>query len=151
MSDTFRALQLSKTDDGQEANIVELTENDLMDGDVTVEVTHSTINYKDGLALTGAAPVVRTWPIIPGIDFVGTVTKSEHGSWKEGDKVILNGWGVGETHFGGYSQRARVKGDWLVALPDGISPERAMAIGTAGYTSMLCAVSYTHLTLPTKA
>jgi acrylyl-CoA reductase (NADPH) len=137
MSDTFRAIQLTKTDDGQASNIVDLTENDLMDGDVTVEVTHSTINYKDGLAMTGAAPVVRTWPIIPGIDFVGTVTKSEHGSWKAGDKVVLNGWGVGETHFGGYSQRARVKGDWLVALPDGISPERAMAIGTAGYTSML--------------
>lgn len=137
MSDTFRAIQLSKTDEGQAANIVDLTENDLMDGDVTVEVTHSTINYKDGLAMTGAAPVVRTWPIIPGIDFVGTVTKSEHGSWKAGDKVVLNGWGVGETHFGGYAQRARVKGDWLVALPDGISPERAMAIGTAGYTSML--------------
>lgn len=137
MSDTFRAIQLTKTDDGQASNIVDLTENDLMDGDVTVEVTHSTINYKDGLAMTGAAPVVRTWPIIPGIDFVGTVTKSEHGSWKAGDKVVLNGWGVGETHFGGYSQRARVKGDWLVALPDGISPERSMAIGTAGYTSML--------------
>jgi len=137
MSDTFRAIQLTKTDDGQAANIVDLTENDLMDGDVTVEVTHSTINYKDGLAMTGAAPVVRTWPIIPGIDFVGTVTKSEHAGWKAGDKVVLNGWGVGETHFGGYSQRARVKGDWLVALPDGISPERAMAIGTAGYTSML--------------
>lgn len=138
MSDTFRAIQLSKTDDGQTSAIVDLTENDLMDGDVTVEVSHSTINYKDGLAMTGAAPVVRTWPLVPGIDFVGTVTKSEHGSWKAGDKVVLNGWGVGEAHFGGYSQRARVKGDWLVALPDAISPERAMAIGTAGYTSMLC-------------
>jgi len=138
MSDTFHAIQLSKTDDGQTSAIVDLTENDLMDGDVTVEVSHSTINYKDGLAMTGAAPVVRTWPLVPGIDFVGTVTKSEHGSWKAGDKVVLNGWGVGETHFGGYSQRARVKGDWLVALPDAISPERAMAIGTAGYTSMLC-------------
>lgn len=138
MSDTFRAIQLSKTDDGQTSAIVDLTENDLMDGDVTVEVSHSTINYKDGLAMTGAAPVVRTWPLVPGIDFVGTVTSSDHAGWKAGDKVVLNGWGVGETHFGGYAQRARVKGDWLVALPDAISPARAMAIGTAGYTSMLC-------------
>ncbi len=138
MSDTFRAIQLSKTDDGQTSAIVDLTENDLMEGDVTVEVSHSTINYKDGLAMTGAAPVVRTWPLVPGIDFVGTVTKSEHASWKAGDQVVLNGWGVGESHFGGYAQRARVKGDWLVALPDGISPARAMAIGTAGYTAMLC-------------
>mgnify|MGYP005838183325 CR=1 FL=1 len=137
MSNTFRAIQLTKTDDGQAANIVDLTENDLMDGDVTVEVSHSTINYKDGLAMTGAAPVVRTWPMVPGIDFVGTVTKSDNANWKEGDKVVLNGWGVGETHFGGYAGRARVKGDWLVALPDGISPEHAMAIGTAGYTAML--------------
>ncbi|MEQ9144177.1 MAG: MDR family oxidoreductase [Parvibaculaceae bacterium] len=138
MSNTFRAIQLTKTDDGQAANIVDLTENDLMDGDVTVEVSHSTINYKDGLAMTGAAPVVRTWPMVPGIDFVGTVTKSDNANWKEGDKVVLNGWGVGETHFGGYAGRARVNGDWLVALPDGISPEHAMAIGTAGYTAMLC-------------
>ncbi|PCJ69359.1 MAG: oxidoreductase [Rhodobiaceae bacterium] len=138
MSDTFRAIQLSKTDDGQTSAIVDLTENDLMEGDVTVEVSHSTINYKDGLAMTGAAPVVRTWPLVPGIDFVGTVTKSEHANWKAGDQVVLNGWGVGESHFGGYAQRARVKGDWLVALPDGISPARAMAIGTAGYTAMLC-------------
>lgn len=138
MSDTFRAIQLSKTDDGQTSAIVDLTEKDLMEGDVTVEVSHSTINYKDGLAMTGAAPVVRTWPLVPGIDFVGTVTISEHANWKPGDKVVLNGWGVGESHFGGYAQRARVKGDWLVALPDGISPARAMAIGTAGYTAMLC-------------
>ena len=138
MSDTFRAIQLSKTDDGQTSAIVDLTENDLMEGDVTVEVSHSTINYKDGLAMTGAAPVVRTWPLVPGIDFVGTVIKSEHANWKAGDQVVLNGWGVGESHFGGYAQRARVKGDWLVALPDGISPARAMAIGTAGYTAMLC-------------
>lgn len=138
MSNTFRAIQLTKTDDGQAANIVDLTENDLMDGDVTVEVSHSTINYKDGLAMTGAAPVVRTWPMVPGIDFVGTVTKSDNANWKEGDKVVLNGWGVGETHFGGYAGRARVNGDWLVALPDGISPAHAMAIGTAGYTAMLC-------------
>ncbi len=138
MSDTFRAIQLSKTDDGQTSAVIDLTENDLMAGDVTVAVSHSTINYKDGLAMTGAAPVVRTWPLIPGIDFVGTVTKSAHANWKPGDAVVLNGWGVGESHFGGYAQRARVKGDWLVALPDAISPARAMAIGTAGYTAMLC-------------
>lgn len=138
MSETFRALQLSKTDDGQSAALLDLTDNDLMDGDVTVDVTHSTVNFKDGLALTGASPVVRTWPIIPGIDFVGTVRSSSNADWKEGDKVILNGWGVGEAHSGGYAQRARVKGDWLVAQPDAISNSRAMAIGTAGYTAMLC-------------
>lgn len=138
MSDTFRAIQVSKTESGQTSAIVNMTENDLMEGDVTIEVSHSTINYKDGLAMTGAAPVVRKWPLVPGIDFVGTVTKSDHADWKAGDKVVLNGWGVGEGHFGGYAQRARVKGDWLVRLPDAISPERAMAIGTAGYTSMLC-------------
>ena len=141
MSETFRALMVQK---GEKAPIIEfkdLTEDDLMDGDVTVAVSHSTVNYKDGLALTGAAPVVRQWPLVPGIDFVGTVTKSDNAEFSVGDQVILNGWGVGEAHFGGYAQRARVKGDWLVPLPAGISPAHAMAIGTAGYTAMLCVLA----------
>src|SRR5674476_559460 len=108
-----------------------------MEGDVTVRVTHSTVNYKDGLALTGKSPVVRRFPMIPGIDFSGTVETSRHPEFKPGDKVVLNGWGVGETHLGGYAQRARVSGDWLIALPVGLGLAEAMAIGTAGYTAML--------------
>ncbi|MGK2740723.1 acrylyl-CoA reductase (NADPH) [Tepidicaulis sp. LMO-SS28] len=138
MSDTFRALQVSKTDDGLKAEIKDLGMGDLMEGDVTVEVAASTVNYKDGLAITGASPIIRKFPLIPGIDFSGTVTASDNASFKAGDKVVLNGWGVGEGHHGGYAGMARVKGDWLVKLPDTISLERAMAIGTAGYTAMLC-------------
>jgi len=141
MSDSFRALRLNKTEDGQAHEFVELNEADLMDGDVTVSVSHSTLNYKDGLALTGTSPVVRVWPMIPGIDFAGTVESSSHADFKEGDNVILNGWGVGETHFGGYAGKARVKGDWLVKRPDGISAAQSMAIGTAGYTAMLCVMA----------
>lgn len=141
MSDSFRALRLQKNDDGQTHEFVELTEADLMEGDVTVAVSHSTLNYKDGLALTGASPVVRVWPMIPGIDFAGTVESSSHADFKKGDEVILNGWGVGETHFGGYAGKARVKGDWLIKRPAAISPARAMAIGTAGYTAMLCVMA----------
>lgn len=141
MSDSFRALRLNKTDAGQTHEFVELTEADLMEGDVTVSVSHSTLNYKDGLALTGASPVVRVWPMIPGIDFAGTVESSSHADFKEGDNVILNGWGVGETHFGGYAGKARVKGDWLVKRPDNISAAQSMAIGTAGYTAMLCVMA----------
>ena len=141
MSGTFRALRLNKTDDGQSHEIVELTENDLMEGDVTVAVSHSTLNYKDGLALTGASPVVRVWPIVPGIDFAGVVETSNHAGFQPGDNVILNGFGVGETHFGGYAGKARVNGDWLIKRPDAISPARAMAIGTAGYTAMLCVMA----------
>ena len=113
-------------------------EADLMDGDVTVRVSHSTLNYKDGLALTGKAPVVRRFPMIPGIDLAGTVEVSSHPEFKPGDAVVLNGWGVGETHLGAYAERARLKGDWLIPLPAGLSPAQAMAIGTAGYTAMLC-------------
>ena len=138
MSETFRALMLSKGDKQPVAEIKTIGIDDLMPGDVTVKVDYSTVNYKDGLALTGAAPVVRIWPIIPGIDFAGTVEASSHPNFKPGDKVVLNGWGVGETHFGGYAQVARVKGDWLVHCPKEISASRAMAIGTAGYTAMLC-------------
>ena len=141
MSDSFRALRLNKTDDGQSHEIIEMGEDALMDGDVTVVVSHSTLNYKDGLALTGAIPVVRAWPMIPGIDFAGTVESSDNAQYQPGDNVILNGWGIGETHFGGYAQKARVKGDWLVKRPENISAARAMAIGTAGYTAMLCVMA----------
>ena len=138
----FRALLLEKGEDGQQAaRIAELSDADLMPGDVTVAVSHSTVNYKDGLALTGAAPVVRRWPMIPGIDFAGVVEESSNALWKAGDKVILNGWGLGETHLGGYATRARVKGEWLVPLPPAFSPAEAMAIGTAGYTAMLCVLA----------
>ena len=132
MAGSFRALLLEKADGQQKARFAELTDADLMDGDVTVDVSHSTINYKDGLALTGAAPVVRRWPMIPGIDFAGTVAESSNPAFKPGDKVVLNGWGLGETHLGGYAARARVKGDWLVPLPSAFTPAQAMAIGTAG-------------------
>ena len=112
-----------------------------MDGDVTVRVEWSTLNYKDGLAITGKAPVVRRFPMIPGIDFAGTVETSTHPDWKPGDQVILNGWGCGETHLGGYGEKARVKGNWLVRLPAGMSARDAMAIGTAGYTAMLAVMA----------
>lgn len=140
MTDTFRALRLHKTDGAPEARFEDLTDADLMEGDVTVRVEYSTINFKDGLALTGRSPVVRVWPLIPGIDFAGVVETTSHAGFKAGDKVVLNGWGVGETHHGGYAQRARVKGDWLVKLPDGLTSAQAMAIGTAGYTAMLCVI-----------
>lgn len=139
--DQFRALQISKTDDGQKVGIVQLGRDDLMEGDVTVRVSHSTVNYKDGLAITGKSPVVRHWPMVPGIDFAGTVEESGDDRYKKGDEVILNGWGVGETHWGGYSEMARVKGDWLIPRPSGLSASHAMAIGTAGYTAMLCVLA----------
>src|SRR6201996_6269861 len=141
MTDTFRAIRLFKTDAGQETRFVDLTEADLMEGDVTVGVEYSTVNYKDGLALTGKAPVVRAWPLIPGIDFAGVVETSDNAGFKAGDRVVLNGWGVGESHNGGYAQKARVKGDWLGKPPDSLSSARAMAIGTAGYTAMLCVLA----------
>ncbi len=142
MTGSFKALLLEKTDDdGQQATVKTVTTDDLMEGDVTVDVSHSTINYKDGLAITGAAPVVRHWPLIPGIDFAGVVESSDHANYKSGDKVILNGWGVGEGHHGGYSQKARVKGEWLTPLPDSLNPAHAMALGTAGYTAMLCVMA----------
>lgn len=139
---TFDALLLTK-DEGQPQQLTwtSLTDDDLMDGDVTVAVSHSTLNFKDGLALTGSSPVVRRWPMIPGIDFAGTVAASSHDGIAAGDPVILNGWGVGETHLGGYAQRARVPGEWLVPLPPAFTPAQAMAIGTAGYTAMLCVLA----------
>jgi acrylyl-CoA reductase (NADPH) len=136
MSD-FRALVLDRGEGRPRVALKTLRDADLMDGDVTVRVTHSTLNYKDGLAITGTLPVVRRYPMIPGIDLAGVVETSSHPDYAAGDKVILNGWGLGETHFGGYAERARVKGDWLVPLPAGMRPEEAMAIGTAGYTAML--------------
>lgn len=145
MPDQFRALRLHKTEAGQEARFEDLTLDDLMDGDVTVRVEYSTVNFKDGLALTGRSPVVRVWPLIPGIDFAGVVESSSHAGFHPGDRVILNGWGVGEAHHGGYSQVARVKGDWLVKAPEGLSSAQAMAVGTAGYTAMLCVLALERL------
>ncbi len=134
---TFKAIVIDKAESGQKVALRDFDENDLMDGDVTVRVEHSTINYKDGLAITGKAPVVRRFPMIAGVDFSGTVEHSSHPDWKAGDKVVCNGWGMGETHLGAYAHKARVKGDWLVRLPPTMSAREAMAIGTAGYTAML--------------
>ncbi|MER8417374.1 MDR family oxidoreductase [Mesorhizobium sp. M1329] len=142
MPETFKAILVSRdAEKNQSVAVTELTEADLMEGDVTVAVEATTVNYKDGLAITGKAPVIRRWPLVPGIDFAGTVISSSSPDWRKGDKVILNGWGVGETHFGAFAGRARVKGDWLVPLPDGMSPHDAMAVGTAGYTAMLCVIA----------
>ena len=132
---TFKAIVIAEK--GAKAALTDFDEANLMDGDVTVRVEYSTINYKDGLAITGKAPVVRRFPMIAGIDFAGTVEASSHPAWKAGDKVIGNGWGMGETHLGAYAEKARVKGDWLVALPAGLTAREAMAIGTAGYTASL--------------
>jgi acrylyl-CoA reductase (NADPH) len=134
---TFKAIRVDKAEKGTTVALTQFDEADLMEGDVTVAVEWSTLNYKDGLAVTGKAPVVRRFPMIAGIDFAGTVGQSAHPAWKAGDKVICNGWGMGETHLGAYAEKARVKGDWLVRLPGGMSTRDAMAIGTAGYTAML--------------
>jgi len=138
---TFRAIRIDKAEKGTVATLADFDEADLMDGDVTVRVEWSTLNYKDGLALTGKAPVVRRFPMIAGIDFAGTVEQSSHPKWKTGDKVICTGWGLGETHLGAYAEKARVKGDWLVRLPDSLSTRQAMAIGTAGFTAMLAVLA----------
>ena len=134
---TFKAIRIDKAEKGTTAALAQFDEAELMDGDVTVRVEWSTVNYKDGLAVTGKAPVVRRFPMVAGIDFAGTVEQSSHSAWKAGDKVVCTGWGMGETHLGGYAEKARVKGDWLVRLPDGLSAREAMAIGTAGFTAML--------------
>jgi len=138
---SFKAIVIEKADGGQKVGLVDFDERNLMEGDVTVRVERSTVNYKDGLAITGKAPVVRRFPMIAGIDFAGTVEASTHPEWKAGDRVILNGWGCGETHLGGYAEKARVKGGWLVPLPDGMIARDAMAIGTAGYTAMLAVMA----------
>jgi acrylyl-CoA reductase (NADPH) len=140
----FKALLIEKDDAGHRATVKDVDDAQLpevAEGAVTVRVDYSTINYKDGLAITGKSPVVRKFPLVAGIDFAGVVETSHHAAWSPGDKVVLNGWGVGESHWGGLAQRARVKGDWLVALPEGLSTRQAMAIGTAGYTAMLCVLA----------
>ena len=141
---TFKAVVIDKTEAGQTVALTDFDEKDLMDGDVTVRIEYSTLNYKDGLAVTGNAPVVRRFPMIAGVDFAGVVEASSHPAWNAGDRVILNGWGLGETHLGAYAEKARVKGDWLVRLPKSMSPRDAMAIGTAGYTAMLSVLALEH-------
>ncbi len=138
---TFKAIRIDKAEKGTSAALTQFDEAELMEGDVTIRVEWSTLNYKDGLAVTGKAPVVRRFPMIAGIDFAGTVEQSSHPQWKAGDKVVCTGWGMGETHLGAYAQKARVKGDWLVKLPDGLSARDAMAIGTAGFTAMLAVMA----------
>nr|WP_276535069.1 MDR family oxidoreductase [Burkholderia multivorans] len=132
---------IDKDETGQRTRVQTLEDAQLPDGNVTVRVAYSTLNYKDALAITGKSPVVRRFPMVPGIDLVGEVEDSAHPDYRRGDRVVLNGWGVGETHWGGLAQKARVDGDWLVPLPDAFSPQQAMAIGTAGYTAMLCVMA----------
>jgi acrylyl-CoA reductase (NADPH) len=138
---TFKAIVINRTASGQTVALTDFDENDLMEGNVILRPEWSTVNYKDGLAVTNTAPVVRRFPMIAGVDAAGTVESSSHPSWKAGDKVILNGWGCGETHLGLYAEKARVKGDWLIALPERFSARDAMAIGTAGYTAMLAVMA----------
>lgn len=137
----FNAVLIEKDDAGYRASLRELDDAALPEGDVTVKVEYSTLNYKDGLAITGKGPVVRKFPMVPGIDLAGTVEASSHPGIAIGDRVLLNGWGVGEGHWGGLAQRARLKGEWLVPLPAAFTPRDAMAIGTAGYTAMLCVMA----------
>ena len=137
----FRGILITKDDAGYRAQLQNIDDSVLPEGDVTVNVEWSTLNFKDGLAITGKSPVVRRFPMVPGIDFAGVVSASAHPAWKAGDRVILNGWGVGETHCGGLAEVARVKGDWLVALPPQFTARQAMSIGTAGYTAMLCVLA----------
>ena len=137
----FKGILIEKDESGYRAAIKEIDEPRLPEGNVTVRVSHSTLNYKDGLAITGKGPVVRKFPMVPGIDLAGTVEESSHPEYKAGDRVLLNGWGVGETHWGGLAQKARLNGDWLIPLPATFSPQQAMAIGTAGYTAMLCVLA----------
>ena len=141
MTDQFRAIVINKDAAGTKAALTTLTDSQLMEGEVTVAVSHSTLNYKDGLALTTGAPVVRKFPMVGGIDLAGTVLSSSDARYSKGDHVIVNGWGLSESHFGGYAERARVKAEWLVRLPKEFTPAQAMAIGTAGYTAMLCVMA----------
>ncbi len=140
----MRAVVIEKTEGGQSATLRDFPEAGLMEGNVTVRISHSCLNYKDGLALTGKSPVVRRFPMIPGIDFAGVVESSDSPDYKPGDAVLLNGWGTGETHLGAYAERSRVPAGWLIPLPDGLTAARAMAIGTAGYTAMLCLMALEH-------
>jgi acrylyl-CoA reductase (NADPH) len=134
----FSAIIIDKNDDGQTVSLQQVDEAQLPEGNVTIDVAYSTLNFKDGLAITGKSPVVRKFPMVPGIDLAGTVRESSHPDWKAGDKVVLNGWGVGEVHWGGLAQVARLNGDWLVPLPSAFNEKQAMSIGTAGYTAALC-------------
>ena len=134
----FSGILINKDDAGQFAAVAQIDESQLPEGDVSIDVEYSTLNYKDGLAITGSSPVVRKFPMVPGIDLAGVVTDSGHADWKVGDRVVLNGWGVGEAHWGGLAQKARLNGDWLVPLPAAFNSRQAMAIGTAGYTASLC-------------
>lgn len=137
----MRAIVINKDDDGQRVGVAEVNEDDMPEGDVTVRIDYSTLNYKDSLAITGSSPVVRSFPMIPGIDLAGSVESSDHADFSTGDRVVLNGWGVGESHWGGFAAMARVSGGWLVPLPDAFTTRQAMAIGTAGYTAMLCVMA----------
>lgn len=141
---SFNALLATKTGDAISAGVVQLTEQDLMPGDVTVAVEYSTVNYKDALALSGRSPVIRTFPLIPGIDLAGVVETSSHPGYTAGDRVLVNGWGLSQTHHGGYAQKARVPGEWLVKIPEAFTSRDAMAIGTAGYTAMLSVLALEH-------
>ncbi len=141
---SFKALLATRSDDSITAGVVDLTEQDLMPGDVTVAVEYSTVNYKDALALSGRSPVIRTFPLIPGIDLAGVVETSSHPGYAAGDRVLVNGWGLSQTHHGGYAQKARVPGEWLVKIPEAFSSRDAMAIGTAGYTAMLSVLALEH-------
>lgn len=137
----FKGILIEKDDQGYRAALKDIDDSALPEGNVTVRVAASTLNYKDGLAITGKSPVVRKFPMVPGIDLAGTVEHSSHPDWQVGDAVVLNGWGVGETHWGGLAEKARLNGDWLVPLPQAFTPAQAMAIGTAGYTAMLCVLA----------
>lgn len=137
----MRAILITNEDDEYRTALTDVDESDLPEGDVTVAVAYSTLNYKDSLAITGASPVVRRFPMVPGVDLAGTVVSSDSSAFSVGDEVVVNGWGVGELHWGGFAEKARVRGDWLVPLPGAFTPRRAMAIGTAGYTAMLCVLA----------
>ncbi len=141
MTDTFKALVLDQQDGKTVSTIRELSNDDLPDGDVLLDVSYSSLNYKDGLAITGKGKIVRSWPLVPGIDLAGTVRESHSDDFKPGDEVVLTGWGVGEKYWGGYSQRQRVRSQWLVALPSNLTARSAMVIGTAGLTAMLCVMT----------
>ncbi|NYF34890.1 MDR family oxidoreductase [Stenotrophomonas sp. JAI102] len=141
---SFKALLATRSGDSITAGVVDLTEQDLMPGDVTIAVEYSTVNYKDALALSGRSPVIRTFPLIPGIDLAGVVETSSHPGYAAGDRVLVNGWGLSQTHHGGYAQKARVPGEWLVKIPEAFSSRDAMAIGTAGYTAMLSVLALEH-------
>ena len=137
----FKGILIEGSRGDQKVSLTSIEESELPEGDVTVDVAFSTLNYKDALAITGKSPIVKQYPMIPGIDFAGTVSSSTHADFKAGDPVVLNGWGVGEKHWGGLAEKARVSGDWLIPLPKAFSPRQAMAIGTAGYTAMLCVMA----------